>query len=235
MAAVAAIGMASQNLTRSAQRRGSGAAPDHRESREGSDVNVCGGGGVATVGNLSPGLHAQSIGGGGGHGGATVSGSGVSVVTADVPISGAGGQDGQAGGVGIDWNDAIAASGDNAAGVLAQSVAGGGGSSGLTVSLTASAPVSAQVAVGGVGGSGGDGGKVAVTTTGAVATTGDVSAGVQAQSVGGGGGHSGATVAATGNSEFTANVPVGGGDGGDADDVEVAVASVATQGLRWRR
>ncbi|MGO1081344.1 hypothetical protein ACTOWL_37850, partial [Inquilinus sp. CA228] len=72
-------------------------------------------------------------------------------------------------------------------GILAHSVGGGGGEGSLAGTVSGSLK-SLSVGVGGNGGTGGDGGAVAVTTDGAITTTGKHGIAIFAQSVGGGGG-----------------------------------------------
>ncbi len=196
------------------------------------NINISGGNGVVTLGENSPGISAQAIGGGGGHGGATVAASGISEVSVNVSVGGSGGSGGTGGQVKLDWAEEIATSGPNSAAVLAQSIGGGGGSSGTTVSGALSSRFSAQVAVGGSGGSGGTAGAVNVALTGGTKTGGDVSPGVLAQSVGGGGGHAGITLAGTAISNMSANVSVGGsgGGGGNAGTVTVIANGATTTG-----
>src|SRR5690606_17918733 len=90
--------------------------------------------------------------------------------------------------------------GNYSAGVLAQSVGGGGGNGGDTLSLSAGA----ALAIGGTGSSGGNGGSVCIANDSAcdippygflttVATHGNYAPGAIAQSVGGGGGNGGST------------------------------------------
>lgn len=195
-------------------------------------ANAFGGGGVTTTGDNSPALHLQSIGGGGGNGGATVAASGITLGSANISLGGNGGKGGKAGTVHAIWSDGITTSGENAAGVFAQSVGGGGGHSGTTVAGAASSDYSLQTSVGGAGGSGGRSDQVTVTTTGKIATSGKVASGVRAQSIGGGGGHSGTTVSATAISTGAINASIGGsgGAGGNGMGVTVDVADISTKG-----
>src|SRR5690606_4437893 len=82
--------------------------------------------------------------------------------------------------------------GSNAAGILAHSIGGGGGTSqGGSINLAAREGVassSMSVAIGRTGGSGGHGGSVTVDVDGSIRTSGGDAAGVLAQSIGGGGG-----------------------------------------------
>ena len=182
----------------------------------------------------SPGIQAQSIGGGGGSGGFSVSGN-VQIndspsASVGVSLGGSGAGAGAGGAVGVSNASSILTSGPNSAGVLAQSVGGGGGSGGFSVSgsLQYSAGTKANAivttAVGGTGGSGGNAGSVTVATTAAVAagatntiqTLNRDSAGILAQSVSGGGGSGGFAVAASVPVNFAGlpiPVTVGGNNG----------------------
>lgn len=131
-----------------------------------------------------------------------------------VALGGAGGTGGNGGNVEVvnDTNGAVHTRGQNSAGILAQSVGGGGGMGGVAGStsnstlfsnlltleeaaLNAAAYAKAyspsvftNVNVGGAGGAGGTGGTVTVTNRGSVITDGKGAPAVFAQSVGGGGG-----------------------------------------------
>ena len=92
--------------------------------------------------------------------------------------------------------------GDDATGIVAQSVGGGGGVAVLmTVPLTDSSGGNAQsqtglipdstlipITIGGKDGAGGDGGEVTINSGSAITTTGKDAYGLLAQSIGGGGG-----------------------------------------------
>ncbi|MGO4835109.1 autotransporter outer membrane beta-barrel domain-containing protein, partial [Rhizobiaceae sp. 2RAB30] len=124
---------------------------------------------------------AQSIGGGGGIGGAGEADSIASLV-----VGGSGGGDINGGTVTVDVTSqsSVHTRGIAAHGVVAQSIGGGGGiggsASGAPLSFTGNSP-----------GSYGDGGPVSVTIDGGVTTDGDYAFGVLAQSIGGGGGFGG--------------------------------------------
>ncbi|WP_428928934.1 hypothetical protein [Marinibacterium sp. SX1] len=174
---------------------------------------------VSTLGSQAVGLQAQSIAGGGGAGGLTVAGA-LSIVSVSVAHGADGGTAGTAGEVDLDNSGAITTAGDNADGILAQSVGGAGGTAGITINGSVDAgPVSGavNVSVGGDAGDGGTAGAVNLTNAGAVTTTGYGSTGITAQSIGGHGGNGGAvlagslTVAAEGAGSVNVTV---GGDGG---------------------
>ncbi|WP_170379825.1 hypothetical protein [Ruegeria atlantica] len=195
----------------------------------GAAVSVSNYGSIVTGGDGARGIIAQSIGGGGGDGGS--SGGMVSV--------GGNGNGGGSGSTVTIVNDGIiTTTGDDAMGVLAQSIGGGGGNGGSSGSVGAFV----GVAIGGDGGAGGTGGDVDVTLSNtdgsqpsAIQTSGDRSSGVFAQSVGGGGGNGGGAVSVAVGAFGAASVSVGGsaGNGGDGGDVTLSgsgSASVQTGG-----
>ena len=195
----------------------------------GSDVSVSNFGRIVTEGDGARGIIAQSIGGGGGDGGST--GGMVSVGG-----SGSGGGDGAS--VNVTNDGVIMTGGQDAMGIIAQSIGGGGGNGGSSVAVGAFA----GVAVGGAGGKGGSGDQVKVTLSNTdasqpsrIVTTGDRSTGVIAQSIGGGGGNGGGTLTATGGVFGAASIAVGGsggvgGDGGTAILAGSGDAAVQTAG-----
>jgi hypothetical protein len=189
---------------------------------------------ITTYGSSANGIVAQSIGGGGGTsvGGSYNLGGTVAINKADASITGnvalavggTGTSGGSGGSVTTTVNGSIRTYGGDAAGVLAQSIGGGGGIAGSAgTDASADNPVdptttsgnrvltnvknaingdypapsiSLGIAIGATGGSGGLGGPVTVTVAnGQVATSGDFSKAVVAQSIGGGGGVGGAAVA----------------------------------------
>ena len=181
---------------------------------DGGEVKVVNSGSIITEGDLAKGIIAQSIGGGGGIGGATdydgednysyrsELAATMNVVgnlqgTVDlvesfitpafgIGIGGFGGAAGDGGLVTVENSGSIHTYGDFATGIFAQSVGGGGGMGGEGVFTGVG-----QVVFSGLGGSAGDGGDVIVTNTGAITTEGFGAYGIFAQSVGGGGGMAG--------------------------------------------
>ena len=212
---------------------------------------------IQTTGSGSEGVLAQSIGGGGGTGGGGAAAGGGDLVNVNVSVGGSGGDGGTGGSVTVtnegiiatgatievtasDGTTVVGTTGGDSAGILAQSIGGGGGvagSSDATAAVTGLAtaenwinpPATAYVAdvsVGGGGGTGGDGGQVAVTNSGTVETLGHRAHGISAQSIGGGGGSGGAVTAAANtvvgdipqpSKSYSATVSVGG-NGGTAGD-----------------
>ena len=170
-------------------------------------VSVKSTGTLVTLGAGAHGVVAQSIGGGGGSGGASVSsGSAASsekqvAVSLNAAIGGAGGVAGDGGRVLVQNDGLIDTSGYGAFGVLAQSVGGGGGDGGASVSMPGggnSSHLDLAVSVGGGGGVAGRGAEVLVENTGGVVTRGEDAHAIFAQSVGGGGGNGGSSTAASG-------------------------------------
>jgi hypothetical protein len=180
-------------------------------------VTVSSGANIVTTGDKAAGLVAQSIGGGGGNGGMSLSGaiSGSNAKTMTFSLGGAAATGGSGGAVAVtnarnittgnkndpgNVDDPI----DNAHGILAQSIGGGGGNGGFAGALTLglqgeSTTVNVALAIGGTGGSAGTGGAVTVSNTGApeITTYSSQSHGVFAQSVGGSGGAGGSGFAGT--------------------------------------
>ena len=195
-------------------------------------------------GDRANGILAQSVGGGGGNGGANISG----VATRGDPIAlnvgASGGGGGDAGEVSVTRGAANAellrTRGDQANGLTAQSIGGGGGNAGLNLQFALSGvatddePVSAMITIGGAGGDPGHGSTTTVNHTGNIVTDGRQSVGIMAQSVGGGGGNANINAAAGFNKKSTAfNLAIGGapGDGGDGGEVDVTHSGdIATVG-----
>jgi len=223
---------------------------------------------INTQGNNSAGMILQSVGGGGGTGGAAYAGSAGLLTTVTIAVGGGGGNGGIGGevtainkgtittGVPIptgSFTGLPTIDGDDSAGIIAQSVGGGGGHAGSAVakSLDIQAPdvpgtVTFNLSLGGTGGAAGDGGVVSVTNEANLATYGDGSHAIIAQSIGGGGGDGGDSTAAslmlgTSAAEVSTQLTFGGqgGAGGNGNNVEVnnigagsnpAAASIFTQG-----
>lgn len=175
---------------------------------------------------------AQSVGGGGGHGGsATAVGALV-----DTGIGGKGNTGGDGGDVTVAQAleaSSITTLGNNSAGLHLQSIGGGGGAGGNSLSLDGSQILGINVAIGGGGSGGGSGGTVLANNGGTITTgvqstanattsvpnqNGADSAAIFAQSIGGGGGHGGGAVAKS--SVW----------GGAEEDIPVAVSLVFTLG-----
>ncbi len=187
-------------------------------------------GAISTGGDRSEGIFAQSVGAGGGSGGVAI--------TADVSTSGGtglnlglgggGGTGGNGSTVSVDSNGPVTTSGDQSAGIFAQSVGGGGGNGGSSISgnVSINSSFALGASIGGGGGGSGSGSQVTVTARADVMTSGVLSDGIFAQSIGGGGGNGGTTV--TGNVALKgSSTQIGfglggvGGDGGAAGAVTI--------------
>ena len=208
---------------------------DGEDGNDGGDVSVVHSGVIETgsaaagSGSFSQGIFAQSIGGSGGTGGAAYAGG----AFLSLALGGDGGTGGVGGDVSVQLNerdsavtgDRISTVGNNAVGVFAQSVGGGGGNGGDSIAASVGAFVSSSISLGGSGGAGGDSGKVVFNGSSAVSTSGDHSGAISLQSLGGGGGNGGMSVSASAAAGVggSLNVSVGlggsGGDGGDGNTV----------------
>ena len=175
----------------------------------GGPVRVDNGGAIDTYGEFAHGIQAQSVGGGGGNGGAVES---ISALWTDpsaaeildlvltfnriripIHVGGGGGVSGDGGSVTVTHSagGSILTHGYAAHGIFAQSIGGGGG---YVVNPTAG--LNGEIEIGGSSddpdtktkGSWGRGGAVNVQSAGTVETWGDDAAGILAQSIGGGGG-----------------------------------------------
>jgi hypothetical protein len=209
---------------------------------EAGDVEVHAAGAIGTQGLAAHGIHAQSVGGGGGAGGALERhGLMEAANQVSIGVGGTGGIGGTSGTVSVDNDAVIQTTGDDAHGVFAQSIAGGGGLGGYIAQLDTSIGGGAggsnfSLQMGGSGGEGAEAGEVTVTNTGTIVTSGRRSFGIDAQSVGGGGGEGGAIISAgvtRGGSSRNLSMNLGGsgGDGGTGDRVSVTnEGRIATTG-----
>jgi hypothetical protein len=201
----------------------------------GGEVTVDQRGNILTLGFASFGIFAQSVGGGGGFGGAAEQDGFASIAIGGDGALGGGARrpaDDFASKVTVIVSGRITTEGDFAHGVVAQSVGGGGGMAGgiNTSTFTLGDPYGllevdtglttgvGTIGLAGDGGGGGNGGVVSVTTSGTITTFGRGAHGVFAQSVGGGGGSGGA-----GGAQFPVAVALSGsnGDAGTAGAVGV--------------
>jgi hypothetical protein len=200
----------------------------------GGDVTVRASGEVYTQGSDSRGIHAQSVGGGGGTGGSADNSVSSNTQSLGVAVGGKGGVGATSGKVEVDTSAVIKTTGATSDGVLAQSVGGGGGMGGMVTTTqynkakpdTDKVQRSATFSVGGDGGTGAVGGAVEVNNSGVIWTEGRGSFGVRAQSVGGGGGVGGMVANITiqrggENQSFDLNLGGDGGTGAAAGRVDV--------------
>ena len=161
---------------------------------KGGKVSLNAAGSITTLGKKAHGIFAQSVGGGGGNGGNSNTAS-LNTPTVAVGVGGTGGQGGTGDMVTVNSQADVYTIGDEAVGILAQSIGGGGGTGGMAFGgglKTSGSGV--QVTVGGDGGDGNDGGEISVNNSGAVLTSGSRSYGIVAQSLGGGGGNGGIAI-----------------------------------------
>ena len=179
---------------------------------------------IRTSGDRSYGILAQSIGGTGGDGGFSVAGGLSSTAAVNFAMGGSGGAGGIAGAVSVDSSSDIATFDNNSHAIFAQSVGGGGGSGGFSVTGGFSSGAGIGASIGGAGGDGAEAGKVTVASTGdTIRTSGERSYGILAQSIGGTGGDGGFSVAGGINKAASVNFSLGGsgGTGGLAGAVSV--------------
>jgi hypothetical protein len=190
---------------------------------EGSDID--------TTGDNSHGIHAMSVGGGGGNGGLAVAGSipTGSSINVSVALGGSGGDGGDAGSlveVITSVLTDIDTTGLNAYGIAAQSIGGGGGNGGIALSGSGGGSINVSVGIGGTGGGGGDSKSVVVDNAATITTADDLSTGILAQSIGGGGGNGGfAGTLAVGAGAVGVGVGGGAGTGGASGLVDVTNSS----------
>jgi uncharacterized protein YhjY with autotransporter beta-barrel domain len=160
---------------------------------------------IATSGDWATGIIAQSVGGGGGKAGSSAaSGTGgfdAITINLDYSLGGSGGTGGNGGPVNVTIGDgaAVSTQGFGAAGIVAQSVGGGGGIA-TDGSDSSVGTLSLGATTGGKGGTGGEGGVVTFLYNGGnptISTGGDVADGIVLQSIGGGGG-----IASAGSSKW---------------------------------
>ncbi|MGC4014163.1 MAG: autotransporter outer membrane beta-barrel domain-containing protein [Luteolibacter sp.] len=186
---------------------------------------------IITTKDHSDGIHAQSIGGGGGDGGFSIAGGISSKAAVNFSLGGSGGTAGAGGDVIVTSSTSISTSGNDSHGIFAQSVGGGGGSGGFSVTGSISTDGTAiGASLGGTGGAGGLAGTVKVTSTGdLIITEKNHSDGIHAQSVGGGGGDGGFSIGVAGSTaEATAasfSIGGNGGSGGYGNLVDVINSS----------
>ena len=221
---------------------------------EGGAVNVTNAGSVTTSGDWAQGVFAQSVGGGGGKGGTSVSNTAGAIAALNFAIGGSGGAGGNGGTVTVSLNAGSTIStgqtvtdpttgasntyGYGAFGLLAQSVGGGGGhgADGSPGSTTLDGTTFPGMSIGGGyaggGGSAGNGGAVNLTGTGSVTTLGDAAAAVIVQSIGGGGGTGGTGSSLSdelGPITEQVNLNVGGNSGSSGTGGPVTIGLSSTQ------
>ncbi|NTV69665.1 MAG: hypothetical protein HGA71_05900 [Azonexaceae bacterium] len=196
------VGGASLNLAIG----GEGGGGSHGNTVSIGTLGTTTGGTLTTIGERSHGILAQSIGGSGGAAGTTISGSLFGPAAMDFGFGRNGGSGGYGGEVDVYSGSTINTSGNQSHGIFAQSIGGGGGAGGLSITGGVSAFGGLSLSMGGDGGSGKYGGTVTVTNTGEIETQGEYANGIKAQSIGGGGGTGGSSGAVMAN--FSSLIPI---------------------------
>jgi hypothetical protein len=156
-------------------------------------VTVTNNGSIGTVGAMSDGILAQAIGGGGGKGGAAISSTSSGDIQGSLGVGGTGSGGGNGAPVNVTNTGSIITIGGLSAGIVAQSIAGGGGIGGTSGSKVKSANDNGTIAnlplsIGGNGGASGTAGQVYVINSGSILTKSHNAIGIIAQSISGGGG-----------------------------------------------
>ena len=191
---------------------------------------------LETMGDRSNGIEAQSLGGGGGNGGFSITGAlALGDGSVGVSVGGFGAGGGSASSVTVNSTNNIVTLGKESNGILAQSLGGGGGNGGFSIGLAAGSEFAGTVSVGGFAlDGGGSPGAVTVTNYGTIMTAGSDSNGIEAQSLGGGGGNGGFSVSGaftTGSVGLGVSVGGFGSGGGNGNTVTVSDYSLATDGV----
>ncbi|RLB41140.1 MAG: hypothetical protein DRH12_08890, partial [Deltaproteobacteria bacterium] len=211
------------------------------EAGDGNVVDVSDFSEITCTGKRSYGILAQSIGGGGGNATFNLAlGYSPSARSAKVAVGGATGDGGNGDEVSVSHAGEISTDGADAAGIIAQSIGGGGGNAGFDFVFNKSDAAAFALSLGRTGGSGGSGGDVDLDSKGSVATTGDNAYGLLAQSIGGGGGNSsvssfkvGSGQGASGERAGSVSIGLEGGRGGSGGNVSLSVqGAILTQGTK---
>ena len=201
------IGVLAQSFGGEGGNGGNAAAPiggagGGGSARAGGEIDIGGTGSITTQGGSeSQGIIAQSIGGGGGIGGSDNNGA--------FAVGGNGGNGADGGLINANLGLAISTTGKRSAGLLAQSIGGGGGAAG---SVSGTSVVYGYI-VGGTAGFGGNGGQIQTSSSGTISTQGAHSSGLILQSIGGGGGAGGSAIGVTLGGFAGSSVALGGAGG----------------------
>uniref|UniRef100_UPI0025C393E9 autotransporter outer membrane beta-barrel domain-containing protein n=1 Tax=Maricaulis sp. TaxID=1486257 RepID=UPI0025C393E9 len=165
------------------------------------DVAVSSAASIYTEGQSAHGIHAQSIGGGGGAGGSAGNFRAQAEQSLAIAVGGSGGSGNISGRVTVRSDGLISTLGTDSDGILAQSIGGGGGTGGNARTFSNQSggdadngSVTMTVNVGGSGTNGSAGNTVDVINTGYIFTAEADSNGIRAQSIGGGGGNGGLAI-----------------------------------------
>jgi hypothetical protein len=161
----------------------------------GGNVSVTSTGSIVTNGNNSIAVLAQSIGGGGGSGAITFTGStdgSISGTSLDVGGFNSSGVASSTGTVTVNVSGGVVQTGGALSyGLLAQAIGAGGGNAGLVIPDAVTIGGDPTIRVGGAGGVSGDGSPMNITNANVVTTIGQAAVGQVVQSIGGGGGTDG--------------------------------------------
>lgn len=207
-----------------------GVGGDGAAGGQGGNVGIQNLGTVSTSGRFSPGVIAQSIGGGGGNGGDTFTVS----AGASLAIGGSGSGGGNGGSVCLgntgscgDANSSpmfLTTHGNYSPGIIAQNIGGGGGSGGSATSATLESLVALQLggSAGGGGYAGRDGTDINYSGLN-IRTGGSHSAAILAQSIGGGGGNGGDASRYDASVGFSSALVVGGSGGAGGTGAKTSV------------
>ncbi len=191
---------------------------DGGQGNKGGSIKLSQGGSILTTGNLSHGILAQSIGGGGGQGGVAYA-SGTNKTNLSGTLGGKGGSGNAGGYVEVTNSGPIDTYGDASYGVFAQSVGGGGGV-GVGALSSDNKNLVLNFTAGGNGGTGAYGGRVKVINSSKIQTRGDEAHAIVAQSIGGGGG------------AFMMSAPDGNADAPSAPDDKAVSSSTMKELLK---
>lgn len=196
---------------------------------------------IFAAGDSARGIFAQSVGGGGGHGGTGKSdtrfvsekSNSDNAAQLTLTVGGEGGS-GSAGGAITASNEGnILTLGDNGNGIFAQSVGGGGGVAGSATAKGTGGKHTETITVSGTAGNGANGGTVTATNNGNILTYGGDAAAIYAQSIGGGGGKAG-TATTAGLPDTQATLDDWLGSSTSLKNVLQSYSGVqALQGLAW--
>ena len=190
---------------------------------------------TSSTGNIeagdADGIFAESVGGGGGKGGFSITGGASDGAQLGLSVGGQGGKGGNGATVDVTNSGTITTYGESSNGICAQTTGGGGGNGGFSIAGGIGGAASFNMAVGGSGGDGGSAGQVILDNSGDITAWGDTSHAIMAQSTGGGGGNGGMSITAS-ITALTKGVSAGlsiggsGGKGGKGGDVYVGYTVV---------
>ncbi|WP_226646377.1 autotransporter outer membrane beta-barrel domain-containing protein [Microbulbifer variabilis] len=183
---------------------------------------------ITVMEDQSYGIYAQSIGGNGGSSSFTIAGDVSGGASVNLSTGGDGGADGNADNVEVTSASTIKTEGDSGFGIFAQSVAGTGGSAGMTVSGSVVEFGNVEGSVEGSGGDGGSSGTVTVNNTGSITTEGNNAIAIYANSNGGGGGSATGSISASGLTMDDVTYAIGGNGGTSGTGGDVSVTSSGT-------